>query len=223
MKMNNAGMVALALVALFCALSFGQWSGSMPPLKGSLMKINVVDADTGAFVPANLTIAIGYSQAGKANENYVIALMEANQEVTLTMPPEGEVATAKIKVSAEGYETNNDEVTITSQEYWGKVGNKKTDYTVNWGAEVTVIAGDQGEVPPTDETEVTSYVAQHTFALKKKPVPVVPADKKNDSNNGQANGTGENTAPSASSSPCKLPIAIFALVLGAAVFARRRN
>ena len=167
-------LFAIVLFALF-ALSFalGQYSSSTPPPKGSLMKINIVDADTGAFVLGNLSVRIEYAAPNQAkNYEYTAPVIAPNEEINLGMPPKEYAVTARIKATAAGYYESEDELVITSERYWNNVLGEKD--TSAWGADVE-IAENTGIPPePPVTTKNVSYVAEHTFKLKKMPPPPKP-------------------------------------------------
>ncbi len=202
---------AIVLFALF-ALSYGfQYSGSTPPPKGSLMKINIIDKDTGAFVPGNLSVRIEYAAPNQAkNYEYTAPVTASNEEINLGMPPAEYAVTARIKATAAGYYESADELAITSEQYWNNVLQGKD--TSAWGADVE-IAGSTGIPPePEPDTAQKSYVAEHTFKLKKMPPPPKPAIA-NKTSETSGNETTSNASTDETPSKGCLPFFIVAALL----------
>ena len=152
------------LILLLFAACFAQFSGSAPPLSGSIMKIGVVDNETGADIAGTLKVSIDYTtEKGPVHENYTVVIANGSQEVSLGMPPKKYDATATIIAGAEGY-YDSEPLVITSQYYWENVGGSKD--TSSWGTDVEIGEGDYAS--DTRSATPVSYLMEHKFMLQKK-------------------------------------------------------
>jgi hypothetical protein len=120
-------IVCSALLALCAGVSAPRIAAAqgLPPA-GVQVGINVVDKDSGLFVPAFLMIRMEYPSSEKVEE-FSIRIYRASQEVNLVMPPADKGALARLVVSAPGYSCE-DQLVVTSKQFWesaGKAGSAK--------------------------------------------------------------------------------------------------
>lgn len=165
--MKYLALSLLVLAALFGA-TFASFSGSMPVLPGSVMKITFVDKATGQPIQnGTLVVKIEYTSPSTKSYQYTVDINQANQDVTLDFPPPGYVAIARIKASAPGY-NDGEEIEMTSAEYWGKLGGDPASIdTSRWGAEVTA-QEPENDLPPQTVAPAVPLLVK-TFELEKKP------------------------------------------------------
>ncbi len=162
-----AFLIAMALLPAASAYEL-TISGSAPPTRGSIMKINVVDKTSSSFAPSNLTVRIDYTENGAAKSIVtIVPITLANQEVSLELPLSEFNPIAHITASAFGYYDSTDELTVTSGQYWNAV-SQSTDRPKRDSSGITgKPLGDDNIMPPA--VDKAPYLAQHTFTLARKP------------------------------------------------------
>ena len=163
---------ALVLLSLI-ALSFAD--SSRPARPGSFMKITILDVDSGKPIAGGLLVRMEYSAPEQArNAQYITPVSAGSAPVSISFPPPEYTTTARIRATAPGYYNSTDEFTISSKSYWNSVQGTGEPDTSAWGADVVVGSGEEPEILP--EEPASTYLAEHTFRLKKKPVET-PAPK----------------------------------------------
>lgn len=90
-----------------------------PPPAGVLVSVKTVDKDTGFFVPAFLHIRVESPSQEKPDE-FTVRIFQDGQEVPLVLPAKEQNASARLRVSAPGYECA-DELLISPKQYWPSV------------------------------------------------------------------------------------------------------
>ena len=199
--MNKAIIVAFVLALCAFSFAFEGYSSSRPAPDGSVMKVSFVDKDSGAPIRGSVVVSVQYASSSDGqNYQYTVDLNASSGEVALSLPPEQYPATAHIKAIATGY-YDSDGITVTSAEYWAKVGGENAGKTGPSTAGVTPNDYISDPVQPAP----TTFLLEKTFALKRNPNYVAPTGS---SGNGTPQG-------------CCLPL--FAILLaGGFAFARKQ-
>lgn len=170
-KIIQKFILSLSILFLLSSIIFSfTLSSSSPPISGSYAKITVLDADTGLPIPSNISIRMEFAPPNSSNSYSLSAPLFPGQDLNLNFPPDNSDVTAHISASASGYYENTEEITVTSAQYWGNIG-QATINTSAWGAKVKRV-NFTGYSPPSTKNK-GAYLTEHTFTLKKKPVPTV--------------------------------------------------
>ena len=200
--------IIVAILLALCAFSFAfeGYSSSRPAPDGSVMKVSFVDKDSGAAIRGSVVVSVQYASSSDGqNYQYTDDVNATSADVALSLPPAQYPATARIKAIAAGY-YDSDEITVTSAEYWAKVGGENAGKAGPSTAGVTPNDYISDPVQPAPKT----FLLEKAFQLKKNPNYVATPGT------GQQ-GTGNNGSPQG----CCLPL--FAILLaGGFVFAGKR-
>jgi len=201
MTMKNT-LFILCIVALL-SLPFSFYSAALTAPPGSVMKISIVDKDTGRPIVG----AIAVSTASTTDNNqYIVNITQENQEVSLAMPPPEYSPSAKIRASAQGY-FDSEEITISGNDYWARVDSLANNVPPKPSGNVEEKTDDYiSDVPPVKET---TYLLEKRFELKRNP-------------NAQVAGGSPTSANGKSGGICCLPAAIVGLLLVGYTFARKK-
>ena len=234
-KISNTRLLLLfSLAFVLFGLCFAEdyYDASVPPSPGSFIKVNTIDSSTGAFVPAILTIKIEFATDSSMNYESEVQVSQANEEISIELPPPDYKPTATITAHAEGYEDSPDTLTITGEQYTASVsgGNPKGIPVGIYKSDGAVFESDSTDVLTPEQKQIGSLLADKTFTLKRIPGAALGCVKDSDCSSSQActsgkcvNGANPGKTTASSSGGCCGLFFILPLIVSAFILSRKNE